>query len=102
MRVSADYFQLLGVDAARGRTFLTGEDQAGRADVVILSDALWQRRFASDARVIGKTVSLDGARYTVAGIMPGGFRVGFDGPQLWVPLVLPPERLLPAERASVG
>jgi putative ABC transport system permease protein len=100
MRVSADYFQLLGVDAARGRTFLTGEDQAGRADVVILSDGLWQRRFASDARVIGKTVSLDGARYTVAGIMPGGFRVGFDGPQLWVPLVLPPERLLPAERAE--
>ena len=100
MRVSADYFQLLGVDAARGRTFLTGEDQAGRADVVILSDALWQRRFASDTTVVGKTVWLDGARYRVAGIMPGGFRVGFDGPQLWVPLVLPPERLLPAERAE--
>lgn len=100
MRVSADYFHLLGVDAALGRTFLPGEDQAGHAQVVILSHSLWQRRFASDPKVIGKTVRLNGESYTVAGIMPNGFRVGYYGPQLWTPLVFPPDRLLPAGRTD--
>ena len=100
MRVSADYFQVLGVDAARGRTFRPGEDRAGHALVVILSHELWQRRFASDPRVVGKTVRLDGESYSVAGIMPPRFRVGYYGPQLWTPLVFPPERLLPASRTE--
>jgi putative ABC transport system permease protein len=100
MRVSADYFQVLGVDAGLGRTFLPGEDQAGHTQVVILSHELWERRFATDPHVIGKTVRLDGESYTVAGIMPDGFRVGYYGPQLWTPLVFPPERLLPAGRAG--
>jgi putative ABC transport system permease protein len=100
MRVSADYFQMLGVDAAVGRTFVTGEDEAGRAQVVILSDRLWQRRFGADPGVIGKAVHLDGASYTVVGIMPGRFRVGYYDIRLWVPLTLPPERLTPADRAD--
>lgn len=102
MRVSADYFHLLGVDAALGRTFLPGEDQAGRTQVVILSHDLWQRRFTADSNVIGKTLRLDGERYTVAGIMPDRFRVGYFGPQLWTPLVLAPDRLLPAARTDRG
>lgn len=100
MRVSADYFQVLGVNAALGRTFLAGEDQAGHEHQVILSHALWQRRFASDPNVIGKTVHIDGETYTVAGVMPGRFRIGYDGAQLWTPLVLGPERLLPAARSE--
>jgi putative ABC transport system permease protein len=100
MRVTADYFHLLGVEAALGRTFLPGEDQAGHTQVVILSHGLWQRRFAADPNVIGKTLRLDGASYTVAGIMPDGFRVGYYGPQLWTPLAFPPERLLPAGRTD--
>jgi putative ABC transport system permease protein len=100
MRVSADYFHVLGVDAALGRTFLPGEDQAGHTQVVILSHSLWQRRFAGDPKVIGKTVRLNGESYTVAGIMPNGFRVGYYGPQLWTPLVFPPARLLPAGRTD--
>jgi putative ABC transport system permease protein len=100
MRVSADYFDVLGVNAALGRTFVGGEDQAGHAHVVILSHGLWQRRFDSDPGVIGKTVRLNGERYTVAGIMPSRFRVGFYAPQLWTPLTLPPERLLPLARVE--
>lgn len=100
MRVSADYFHILGVDAALGRTFLPGEDQAGHAQLVILSHGLWQRRFASDPKVIGKIARLNGESYTVAGIMPNRFRIGYYGPQLWTPLVFPPERLLPATRSA--
>jgi predicted permease len=100
MRVSADYFQVLGVDAALGRTFLPGEDQAGHGQVVILSHGLWQRRFDSDPRAIGKTVRLNGESYAVAGIMPNGFRLGYYGSQLWTPLVLPPERLHPSARTD--
>lgn len=100
MRVSADYFQVLGVEAALGRTFLRGEDLAGRAQVVILSHGLWHRRFAADPEVVGKVLRLDGESYTVAGVMPDRFRVGYYGTQLWTPLVLPPERLLPAGRTN--
>ena len=100
MRVSADYFHVLDVAAALGRTFLPGEDLTGHPQVVILSHGLWQRRFAADPNVIGKTVRLNGEPHTVAGIMPDGFRVGYYGPQLWTPLVFVPERLLPAGRTD--
>jgi len=56
MRVSASYFNLLGVSAAMGRNFLPGEDQPGHDQVVILSDGLWQRRFASNPKVLGEAV----------------------------------------------
>ncbi len=100
MRVSADYFQVLGVEAALGRVFLPGEDQAGHPQVVVLSHGLWERRFASDPEVIGNILRLDGESYTVAGIMPDRFRVGYYGPQLWTPLVFAPERFLPAGRTD--
>src|SRR5207302_7867645 len=100
MRVSADYFQVLGVEAALGRIFLPGEDQSGHEHVVILSHGLWQGRFASDRNVIGKRVQLNGESYTVTGVMPSHFRVGYDGPQLWTPLVFPPDRLLASKRAD--
>ena len=85
---------MLGVAPVAGRLFRNDEDRPGATPVVLVSHGLWQRRFASDPGVIGKTVRLNGERYAVAGIMPSRFRVGFDGPQLWTPLTLPPERLL--------
>src|SRR6266481_1657796 len=96
--VSASYFNLLGVSAALGRTFLPGEDQSGHDQVVILSDGLWQRRFASNPKVLGEAVRLNGDSYKVVGVMPKGYRLGYDGPQLWTPLVFPPESVLPAAR----
>jgi len=96
--VSASYFQVLGVPAALGRTFLPGEDQAGRTQVVILSHGLWQRRFGSNPKVIGEAVRLDGDSYEIVGVMPKGYRLGYYGPQLWTPLVFPPQSLLPAAR----
>ena len=88
MRVTANYFGTLGVPAFLGRTFLPGEDQSGRDRVVILTHGLWQRRFASDPNIIGKTVALDGEKYQVIGVMPASFRqVGYL-PRLWTPLVI--------------
>jgi predicted permease len=73
-RVSADLFPLLGVEPTLGRAFLPEEDQAGGPRAVILSHGLWQRRFGSDAALIGKSLTLDGERFTVVGVMPPGFQ----------------------------
>ena len=101
MRVSANYFEVLGVSAAMGRTFLPGEDQPGRNGVVILSHGLWQRRFGSNPAVMGQVVRLNGEDFTVVGVMSNGYRIGVYGsPQLWTPIVFPPESLLPAARGN--
>jgi len=101
LRVSASYFDVLGVPAALGRTFLPGEDQTGRDQVVILSHGLWQRRFGSNPRVLGEVVRLNGESHTVVGVMPSSYRLGvYGGPQLWTPLVFPPESILPAARGN--
>jgi predicted permease len=101
MHVSTNYFEVLGVSAAVGRTFLPGEDQPGRNRVVILSHGLWERRFASNPAVMGQVVSLNGEDFTVVGVMSGSYRIGvYGGPQLWTPIVFPPESLLPAARGA--
>jgi putative ABC transport system permease protein len=101
MRVSANYFDLLGVSPALGRAFLPDENQSGRNLVVILSHGLWQRRFASNPQVIGEVVRLNGEGYTVVGVMSSSYRLGaYGGPELWTPLVFPAESLLPAARGN--
>ena len=101
LRVSADYFHALGVEAALGRTFLSDEDQSGRNRVVILSHGLWQRRFGSNPKVMGEVVRLNGEGYTVIGVMSSNYRIGvYGGPELWAPLVFPPESLLPTARGN--
>jgi len=72
-QVSAGYFRALGVQPAVGRDFDQSEDRPGGAKTVIVSDALFRRRLGSDAGVIGRAVTLDGAPYTVIGVMPRGF-----------------------------
>ncbi len=100
-RASANYFDVLGVPAALGRTFLPGEDQPGRHQVVILSHGLWQRRFGSNPSVLGEVMRLNGESHTVVGVMSSSYRLGvYGGPQLWTPLVFPPESVLPAARGN--
>ncbi|MGB7922602.1 MAG: ABC transporter permease [Pyrinomonadaceae bacterium] len=69
-RVSANLFQLLGVEAVMGRTLLPEDDKPGHQHVVVLSYGLWQRQFGADANVIGKTLTLNGDTYTVVGVLP--------------------------------
>jgi predicted permease len=73
LRVSRDYFHVLGVRPALGRDFLADEDRVGGPNVAILSSGLWERDFGADPQVIGRTVLLDGESFTVVGVMPSGF-----------------------------
>src|SRR5882762_7688926 len=73
MRTTSNYFSVLGVSPQWGRTFSDGEDQSGREHVVILSHEFWERRFAADPAVIGKTIRLNGTGYEVIGVMPPQF-----------------------------
>ena len=86
--VSPNYFSVLGVAPQLGRTFQAGEDKAGQDQVVILSHDVWERRFGSDASVVGTTIRLNREPYTVIGVMPASFRLMGFTPQLWTPLTL--------------
>jgi putative ABC transport system permease protein len=87
LRVTASFFNVLGIPPMLGRTFLPEEEEPGRDRVVVLSHGLWVRRYAADSALIGKTIQIDGGAYTVVGVMPPGFAFQFWGPrrQLWVP-----------------
>ena len=76
--VSANLFSLLRVQPMLGRSFVEGEDQRGRNQVVILSSELWQRRFGGDRSIIGRKLILDQEPYTVVGVMPPGFTFPTD------------------------
>jgi putative ABC transport system permease protein len=87
LRVTASFFKVLGVAPMLGRTFLPEEEQPGRDRVVVLSYGLWARRYGADRSLVGKTISIDGQAYTVAGVMPATFQFQFwsGERQLWVP-----------------
>jgi macrolide transport system ATP-binding/permease protein len=87
--VSGNYFSMLGVDAAIGRTFAAGEgSEIDDAFVVVLSHGLWQRRFGADPQVIGNTVTVNGRTFTVIGVTPRDFAGTKRGivPELYVPI----------------
>jgi predicted permease len=86
---SAEYFHILGVAPLIGRTFAPEEEQVGRNHVVVLGYRLWQSRFGGDRGLVGKTIILDGAPYTVVGVMPPAFPDSVT--QLWTPLIVPRE-----------
>lgn len=71
--VSADFFSTLGVVPVLGRTFHPDDDHLGAAPVVILGGGFWKRKFGASLDVIGKSMTLNGTNYTVAGVIPAGF-----------------------------
>ncbi|MGE0040677.1 MAG: ABC transporter permease [Vicinamibacterales bacterium] len=92
MRVSATYFDVIGVSPAIGRAFTDAEDRPGAARrVVILADSLWRRRYGADPGIVGRPIVVGGTPFTVVGVMPRGFedlvadRL-YDGAEFWVPL----------------
>jgi predicted permease len=84
-RVTANFFQALGVAPASGRTFVAGEDRDGAPDLAVIGDGLWRRRFSADPAIVGRTVQINDRPHTVAGIMPPGFTSG-EAHELWIPL----------------
>lgn len=84
-QVTANLFPFLGVSPEFGRNFLPQEDRPGGERVVILSHGLWQRRFAGDRGIVGKTLTLNGAGYAVVGVMPKDFQF-YQKADLWAPV----------------
>ncbi|HKQ91190.1 MAG TPA: ABC transporter permease [Blastocatellia bacterium] len=83
--VSINFFQVIDVAPRLGRGFTAEEERPGSDRVVILSHALWQRRFGGDPGILNKTVSLSGISNTVVGIMPPGFQFP-ENTDMWRPL----------------
>ena len=91
--VSGNYFEVLGIRAHRGRTFLPDEDLVpGRNPVVMISHGLWQRRFDADPGVVGRTIIINAQPLTVVGIAPPQYTGMLRGlaTEVWVPAMATP------------
>lgn len=85
---SYNLFSILGVQPALGRFFTEQDDRSGAAATAVLTNGLWQRRYASDPAIVGKTILLDAQKYTVIGVLPAWFDYPDARAQLWVPVRL--------------
>jgi putative ABC transport system permease protein len=92
-RVSANYFEALGVPPSLGRGFRWSDEPHGAPHVVILGDALWRRRYAADPAIVGRIIPINGEPYTVVGVLPPQLTLRSTGAQLWLPLNLTPREL---------
>ena len=84
--VTGNVFAVLGVPAHLGRTLIPEDDDPGKPRVILLSYALWQRKFGGDPAIAGRPLSLDGNSYTVTGVMPDAFRFPGAQDEFWLPL----------------
>ncbi len=97
--VSPGFFDVLGVRGLLGRTFAARESEPGSDRVAVLSDSLYQRRFGGNPKIVGQTIVMNGANYTVIGVLPRQFhlpslRGGMEEfkPEVWVPADVDPKR----------
>jgi predicted permease len=88
--VTGNFFNVLGVSAARGRTLTPSDDQAGAPPVIVLSHRAWSLHFASDPGVVNRTIRVNGASFHVVGVTPESFRglSAVAAPDFWAPLSL--------------
>src|SRR5262249_34211367 len=95
MRASTSLFDIFGVRATAGRTFIPGDAEPGAPPVVVIGAGLWKRRFGGDPSVIGRRILLNREPYTIAGVLPAGFYFPpFWGGQteIYTPLIMTPAR----------
>jgi putative ABC transport system permease protein len=83
--ISAELLDALEVQPLVGRRFRADENEGGRDQVMLLSHALWQRRYGGDPAIVGQTITVNGKPYTVIGVMPAGFDFPHKRYQVWVP-----------------
>ena len=98
-RVIADYFPTLGVTPAAGRWFVPDEFVFGSHRVVVLSHALWVRRFGASPGIVGQTITLNARPYTVVGVAPESARLPARA-QLWAPFAVDPSSPPPGRRGD--
>ena len=85
--VTGNFFQILGVSAALGRTFAPSDDEPGQPPVIVLSHRTWERHFASDPGILDRTIRVNGTPYQVVGVMSEDFRgLAWIAPEFWAPL----------------
>lgn len=91
-RVNSSYFRLFGVPMVIGRPFNALEDTPGAAPVVVISEGVWKSHFASDPKILGKTMTLGSQAYTITGVVSShfDFQDFGDAPEVWVPFQLDP------------
>ncbi|HEY7212716.1 MAG TPA: ABC transporter permease [Bryobacteraceae bacterium] len=92
-RMSAHGFDILGVKAVLGRTFVADEDQPGKNRVAVLSHSLWASQFGSDPNIIGRVIQLDGEPHVVIGVLPAGSAFDRSYAQIFRPLVFEPQNM---------
>ena len=96
-QVTAAFFSLLGIAPQLGRALNAGDYEAGQTSVIVLSYGFWQRSLAGDPLVVGRTLQLNGIKFSVVGVMPSDFDLPV-GAQAWAPLDLTVEQQ--ADRAN--
>jgi predicted permease len=101
-RVTANFFDVLGVPPALGRAFAPGDDRPGAPRVVVLSHRIWQERLRGDPDAIGGQIEVNAVPRTIVGIMPPSFAYPAPQVELWLPLALDPAHTRPATLNLVG
>jgi predicted permease len=103
--ISAEFFNVLGVNASIGRTFAPGEDAIGAAPIAMISGGLWKRKFGSSSEVLGKSLTLNGKTYAIVGVLPASFDLplgGFKDTDVYVPIGQWENPLLGKRGAGLG
>jgi putative ABC transport system permease protein len=87
--VSLDFFRVLGITPARGRSFLPEEEQLGGGNVAMVSDSFWHSHFGGDESLLGRVLTVDGKDVAIVGILPKGFTFPLQvpEPEIWMPRV---------------
>ncbi|MGA2095323.1 MAG: ABC transporter permease [Candidatus Acidiferrum sp.] len=102
--ISSEFFSVLGVSPVAGRTFAPGEDEIGRAPIVMISEGLWRRKFNASPEALGKSINLDGKGYVVVGVTPANFDFSglFRDIDIYAPIGQWNNPLLPNRGAGLG
>jgi putative ABC transport system permease protein len=101
-RVTANFFDVLGVHPALGRAFAPGADRPGAPRVVVLSHRIWQERLHGDPNAIGRQIDVNDVPRTIVGIMPPRFAYPARHVELWLPLALDPGHTHPETLNLIG
>ncbi len=101
-RVTANFFDVVGVPPALGRAFAPGADRPGAPRVVVLSHRIWQERLHGDPNAIGRRIDVNDVPRTIVGIMPPRFAYPARHVELWLPLALDPGHTHPATLNLIG
>jgi putative ABC transport system permease protein len=99
--VTTDFFHVLAVGAAAGRTLAAGDDRRGNEKIVVVSDSLWRTRFSGDPGLVNRTITLDGVPHRVVGILPPGFSYP-AGAVFWTSLTVQVNPNLVFSRPVIG